>query len=203
MQTSIANTLDFAGEEALLDRQAKRFFSHEAVLAPLMRMCIPEFAGFSDEYIIRNCFEEKPEISSFPVNQDEGVRLDGNQRITQMNSEDSAVGERTIHYDIRFTAKLPNNGALIKLIFNIEIQVDDQLKYKVVTRGIYYGARLISAQYGTVFTNQDYHKLQKVYSIWICSESAAQLHSITEYKIQQIQSWEICLWQNQTTINWM
>ena len=94
MQTSIANTLDFAGDEALLDKQAKKIFSHEAVLAPLMRMCIPEFAGYTDEFIIRNCFTEKPEISSYPVNQDEGVKLEGNQRVTQMNSEDSAAGER-------------------------------------------------------------------------------------------------------------
>ncbi len=52
LQTSVANSLDNAGDEAKLDRNVKKIFSHEAVLAPLMRMCIPEFKGFSDEYIL-------------------------------------------------------------------------------------------------------------------------------------------------------
>ena len=60
LQTSITNTLDNVGDEANLDRNVKKIFSHEAVLAPLMRMCIPEFRNFSDEYIVENCFAEKP-----------------------------------------------------------------------------------------------------------------------------------------------
>ena len=152
-----------------------------------MRMCIPEFACYTDEYIIANCFEDKPRVSSWPVHQDEGGKLDGNQRITQMNSEESAANERTVHYDIRFTAKVPKSGFLIRLIINIEIQVDDDLQYRVVTRGIYYCTRMLSAQYGTVFTHQEYQKLQKVYSIWICPESASGQHSITEYRMEQLQ----------------
>ena len=186
LQTSIANTMDHAGHEAALDRNAKKIFSHEAILAPLMRMCIPEFAKCTDEYIIANCFEEKPQVSSFPVHQDEGGKLDGNQRITPMNSEESAAGERTVHYDIRFTAKVPQSNALIRLIINLEIQADDDLRYRVVTRGIYYCARMLSAQYGTVFTHQEYQKLQKVYSIWICPESVLGQHSMTEYRMQQL-----------------
>ena len=103
-----------------------------------------------------------------------------------MNSESSAANEQTIHYDIRFIARLPQSDTLVKLIINIEIQVDDQLSYRVVTRGIYYCSRMISEQYGTVFTHQEYQKLQKVYSIWICPDSASRQHSITEYRMQQI-----------------
>ncbi len=185
-QTGIANALDHAGDAAMLDRYAKKIFSHEAILAPLMRMCIPEFADCTDEFIVANCFEEKPLVSAWPVNQDEGVMLDGDQRVTQLNSEENAASERTIHYDIRFTAKVPKGDELIKLIINLEIQVTDQLRYRVVTRGIYYGARMISAQYGTVFTRQEYQKLQKVYSIWICPESGNKEHSITTFRMQQI-----------------
>ena len=42
----------------------------------------------------------------------------------------------------------------------------------LVTRGFYYCARMISEQYGTVFTGEHYEKLQKVYSIWICPDPA-------------------------------
>ena len=186
LQTSIANTLDHAGDEAKLDSSAKKIFSHEAILAPMMRMCVPEFAAFPDEYIIANCFAGPPQVSSWPVHQDEGTPLDGDQRIVQMNSEESASGERTIHYDIRFSAKVPgSDGQQIGLIINVELQAEDQLKYHLVTRGLYYCARMISAQYGTVFTKSDYQKLQKVYSIWICPDSASGKHSVTEYRIQE------------------
>lgn len=184
-QTSIANTLDYAGEEAMLDRNAKKIFSHKAILAPLMRMSIPEFKDCTDAYIIANCFDSEPEVSSFPVHQDEGKKLDGDQRITQMNAEESADSERTVHYDIRFTARVPVSGARISLIINLEIQVDDQLEYQVVTRGIYYCARMISAQYGTVFTKSEYQKVQKVYSIWICPDSRSRQHSITDYRMTE------------------
>lgn len=87
-----------------MDLNAKRLLSYEAVLAMLMRMCIPEFAGFSAEYIVGNCFADKPFVSSWPVHQDEGGKLDSTRRVTMMNSEDSAVNERTIHYDCRWIA---------------------------------------------------------------------------------------------------
>lgn len=39
--------------------------------------------------------------------------------------------------------------------------------YDIPERGAFYTARMISAQYGPVFTGKDYSKLKKVYSIWI------------------------------------
>ena len=185
LQTSIANSLDNAGDEAQLDRNVKKILSHEFVLAPLMRMSIPEFKGFSDEYIIRNCFVDQPEISRYAVHQDEGGKPDSDQRITQMNSEDSAANEQVIHYDIRFTARVPKTDREIRVIINLEVQADDDLPYRVVTRGLYYCARMISAQYGTVFTHSEYDKIQKVYSIWICPDSHTGQNAITDYMIRE------------------
>ena len=185
LQTSIANAIDHAGDKAKMDRYAKSIFSHLCVLAPLMRMCIPEFAGMTDQYIIENCFVDTPQVSAYAVNQDENGKLDGNTKVTQMNSEDSSNDEKTILYDVRFTAKIPENEQLICLIINIEIQAIDRQKYKVVTRGIYYGARMISAQYGTVFTKRNYQNIQKVYSIWICPNSSRKQNSITSYQINE------------------
>ena len=137
LQTSIANAPDHAGDEAKLDKEAKKIFSHLSILAPLMRMCIPEFAGLTDQFIIDNCFVDAPQISAITVNQDEKGLLDGDARVTMMNSEESSEDERTIFYDIRFTAKVPDSGKLIRLIINVEIQAIDKQKYRVVTRGIY------------------------------------------------------------------
>ena len=48
------------------------------------------------------------------------------------------------------------------------MQMKDTPGYPIPKRGIYYGSRLISAQRGTVFKNQEYGKIKKVVSIWIC-----------------------------------
>ena len=184
MQTSIANSMDHAGDTAKMDRHIKKIFSHEAVLAPLMRMCLPEFRNYSDEFIVRNCFLGKPSVSD-PVHQDEGGMLDGNQRVTQMNSEDNAADEQVIHYDILFTARIPDSDQEVRVIVNLEIQNDAGLRYQVVTRGLYYCSRMISAQYGTAFTHSEYGKIQKVYSIWICPDSQARRNTVTDYAVEE------------------
>jgi len=59
--------------------------------------------------------------------------------------------------------------------------------YQLVTRGIYYDARLISAQHGTEFTGKDYSKIKKVYSIWICinPEKKKYRNTINRYRITE------------------
>ena len=54
------------------------------------------------------------------------------------------------------------------MIINVESQTNFYTGYPLPKRGIYYGSRMISAQYGTVFTKSHYEKIRKVYSIWIC-----------------------------------
>lgn len=68
--------------------------------------------------------------------------------ITGMKNEDSVYLEGKVTYDIRFQAFYPG--------------------YPLVKRGIFYCSRMLSAQYGTEFTEPDYDKLKEVYSIWIC-----------------------------------
>ncbi len=54
----------------------------------------------------------------------------------------------------------------------LEIQLDDTPGYPIVKRGFYYCGRMISEQYGTVFVDEHYEKIEKVYSIWICPDPA-------------------------------
>ena len=98
--------------------------------------------------------------------------LDGNERIDSLNSEANAIREQTVYYDIRFRAYIPGSAEPVQLIINLEIQLNDTPGYPLVTRGFYYCARMISEQYGTVFTGEHYEELQKVYSIWICPDPA-------------------------------
>ena len=90
-------------------------------------------------------------------------------------SESVSKKDGTVNFDLRFRVRTPQ-------IMNIEIQNENNPIYRLVSRGIYYCSRMISEQYGTVFTDMDYHKIQKVYSIWICSiPKDMKKSSITRY----------------------
>lgn len=98
---------------------------------------------------------------------------------------------KTVYYDIRFKAYIPNTEEPVQLIINLEIQLNDTPGYPLVTRGFYYCARMISEQYGTIFTGEHYEKLQKVYSIWICPDPAKNVEMESSDTIQyRIQYWE-------------
>lgn len=72
------------------------------------------------------------------------------------------------------------------MFLNLEAQNDFYPGYPLVKRGIYYGSRMISAQYGTVFSDSHYEKIQKVYSIWICTNPPKyRRNTILRYSIQE------------------
>ena len=183
MQTSLANSIDAAGDAAKLDASAKSMMKHRSILAKILKECTTEFKDYDLKYIEKNCFVSEVTVSRVAVDQDV---LDTDAAIVGANSEDTSKKEGTIHYDIVFDAAIPDTDMIVRMIINLEIQVDTNLKYAVVTRGIYYGARLISRQKGTVFAHSDYHKIQKVYSIWICPDAKGKTaNSIAKYGITQ------------------
>ena len=53
-----------------------------------------------------------------------------------------------------------------------KIQNNDTPGYPIPKRGIYYAARMISSQRGTIFKDQEYDKIKKVASIWVCEDTA-------------------------------
>ena len=74
------------------------------------------------------------------------------------------------------------------MIINVEAQNDFYPGYPIIKRGIYYCARMISSQYGTVFTNSHYEKIQKVYSVWICMNPPKERkNTITGYSLTETQ----------------
>ena len=83
--------------------------------------------------------------------------------------EDTTITEGTVTFDIRFTAAVPSVREKIGLILNVEAQNQFHPGYPLIKRGIYYCCRMVSSQYGTVFTKSHYEKIKKVYSIWICT----------------------------------
>ena len=69
---------------------------------------------------------------------------------------------------------------------DVEAQKDFYPGYDIVTRGVYYAARQISAQKGIEFEHSDYDNIKKVYSIWICLYPPKYCeNSIMKYQIQE------------------
>ena len=96
------------------------------------------------------------------------------------------VTEGSITYDIQFCAVVPGSDEVVQMIINVEAQNDFYPGYPLIKRGIYYCARMISSQYGTVFTRSHYEKIQKVYSVWICMNPPKdRKHTITEYSLTE------------------
>ena len=183
VQTGLANSIDASETRAKLDTVAKKLIKHRIILAEILKECVEEFREFDVSFIEQNCFVGEVRMNEVSVEQDV---LDADSTIVGSNTEDASDNEGLVRFDLVFDAIVPTTKKLIRLVINIEIQVDTDLSYSVVTRAIYYLARLISRQKGTVFNHSEYEKIQKVYSIWICPDPQKEnRNSIAEYGFTQ------------------
>ena len=176
--THIANAVDLAKDKTEYDIPLKQILANKDVLAWIASRSVKELKGYPID-VIKDCIEGEPEISSIPV-----APGQTNEAITGQNTEDNVIHEGTVYFDIRFTIMTPGRER-IRLILNVEAQKKFKPGYDLVTRGIYYGARMISSQKEREFTGSDYDNIKKVYSIWICMNAPKYAqNTITEYSIQ-------------------
>ena len=144
------------------DRACKRLLSEKEVLGWILHECLDEFKEVSPSEIATAYIDGDPEVGATPVHADDAALVTG------LGTEDSPLDEGTIWYDIRFRALVPGTGQPVGMIVNVEAQGDFYPGYPLLKRATYYCGRMISSQYGMVFTHAHYEKLQKVCSIWIC-----------------------------------
>ena len=181
--TTIAKNIRVADEKASYDAACKRLLSEKIILAWIMKNCLEEYRDCDVEEIAEKYIEGTPQVGEVAVAADETNRV---SMIQGAGNEDTSLTEGTVTYDIRFFAIAPVSGELIRLIINIEAQNDFYPGYPLIKRGIYYCSRMISAQYGTEFTNSHYENIKKVYSIWICmNPPKSRENSITRYYITE------------------
>ena len=109
-----------------------------------------------------SAIEGEPEIESVPV---EPGMTNTNpipeeaRHITGEDKESNIQGEGTYYFDVKFSAHVPDDRILdfgIRIIVDVEGQYDYNPGYDIVTRGVFYGARMISSQSGTEFLRDDY-----------------------------------------------
>lgn len=182
-KTAIGAALDAAGAKAQYDGHVKRILGNRQVLARILKGASEEFREYSPEEIV-GWIEPDIEIEGTALRPGETGK--GKLLITGDSTESRIPGEGTISYDIRFRVYVPGQGRreTVKLLMNVEAQKKFYLKYRIVTRGIFYGARMLSEQLDREFTDSEYGKLKKVYSIWICMNAPLHIgNALTEYWI--------------------
>ena len=178
-KTSIGKSLDISGAKSKYDAEVKKLLANKTILAWIMQYTVEEFAGYSIEEI-HDCIEGTPQIASVPV--EPGYISD---TITGIFNEDNVPNEGIITYDIRFYA-LTRKGERVKLILNVEAQKKLNVGYDIITRAIFYCARMLSSQLGTEFDHQHYNDIKKVYSIWLCIDVPQYAeYTITRYKMKK------------------
>lgn len=179
VQTNIANVIDGNANKSRYDTEVKKLLSDKTILAWIMQYTIKEFSGYSIEEI-RECIEGEPEIATRRVSPGHTP-----EEIVGMHTEDAVPGEGTITYDICFYAITPEREQ-VKLIINVEAQKSFYPGYDIVTRAVFYCARMLSAQCGTEFTPKNYDDIKKVYSIWICIDVPQTAeYTITSYRMNK------------------
>ena len=164
------------------DAACKRLLGQKIILAQILKSCVKEFAEYSTKDIADIYIEGNPQIALIRVNPNETNK----PLIQGSNTEDNSINEGKITYDILFYAIVPQTEDVIKIIINVEAQRNTSPGYPISKRAIYYCNRLISAQYGREFTNSEYDKIKKVYSIWICLDAPEyKQNTITSYEIKE------------------
>ena len=163
MKTSLARTIENNADHISYDALCKQLLSGKSILAWIMKYYVSECQEMAVEDIIR-CIEASPSVSAAPVFPDEK----NTTLINGMNTVNTSHDEGTGVFVIHFAAMIPSSKPM-RLIINVEVQMDFNSHYPLTSRAEYYSARLISSQKDREFTDSHYGDIKKVYSIWVCT----------------------------------
>ena len=169
IQTILARDIDTENIDIRYDRSVKRVLANTPLLAPITKYTVRELKNYSIPMVEKCIDADSIQVSQVFV--EPGLT---NRKILNDELESKIPGEGRAIFDIRFTITLPD-GNRTKIIINIEAQQKSNPGYSLLNRGIFYAARLISAQLSVEFTNdgsdkEQYDNIKKVYSIWICMD---------------------------------
>lgn len=171
VDTKLKRDLQNAGSKSQYDAHAKKILSNRKILAHILHRVVDEVKDMSIEEI-ESSIQGEAAISSVPIM----PSIIGSQQ------EDHVNGEDTVFFDLRFVIVRKDTDT--KIIFDMEVQKSYYPGYHIVTRGILYCSRMLSAQVDTEFMLPDYDGLKKVYSIWLCFNAPVKIgNAISRYRI--------------------
>ncbi len=160
------------------DVHAKNILKEKNILVHIIKALVPEFRDMPVQDIRKYIGNDPDNVDSDLIPQSGA----GNQ----FGDEDGVIST-----DIKFNLTLPDNQKTdVSFLIQIDIEPQNENEeYKPVQRGIYYASRMIAGQHGETFSHSDYHKIQQVYSIWICfnppkeEEGTVRLYNMKEENI--------------------
>ena len=180
MRSELSKRLDMSRKMEQYDEHCKNILADKRLLAWIMNGTMKEFHSMQIDDILQY-IEGKPAVSSIPA--DPGMT--NLPVIRGSRTEERIPNEGVVFFDICFQVALPAHPES-GLIIDLEAQREMRPGYSIVTRGIFYGARLLSAQMGTEFTAPDYDKIKKVFSVWICFHSPEYIgNAVCRYHLQK------------------
>ena len=165
IHTNLFGAVTAFGHESWHDAYAKNLFSFKAVLAHILHLKTAEFKYHTIEQITCCLDGVLVEVSK----EKDGIFVNADGLLEKDNSESSDPDAGKIFYDVRFHV---TNLQGITIRVDLEIQGELLNNRYLDARSTYYSARMIDEQKGIVFEDDDYGKIQKVYSIWFIKDDA-------------------------------
>lgn len=158
-------------EKLTYDKAAKNVLSNKVIVANILHAAVSELDGYTAK-----------EIRSMLKS---GVTDD---KVACFNNEDAHSDMATVSFDVDIRLK----DESIPLDIEIDIEPQAKLyptynnrKYSVYKRALYYACRMIVRQLGT--GDNDYNKLHKCYSIWICFQNDGNSNvTMTRHSIKSL-----------------
>lgn len=149
------------------DQIAKSLLKLRTVLAWILKSTTDEFKRM-----------DLSEVEKWVFNPAIGSDTSDNEvppQIPMAGTESSSLNDGSRYFDVKFYTKDPKKPEdSISLIINIEAQTKFKAEDYIHKRAEYYLSRLISGQNNTIFANDNFEKIKKVYSIWICTDPIAK-----------------------------
>ena len=172
------------------DAGMKNLMSNKEIIVPLLQMALPEFRDCSQEEIVQ-CLDISSITKDDFVNDIPDIKDDA--KISRDDSELSSLLEKMVRFDLRFRVRNPKlSSETIRV--NLHIDFEAQLTYRpkkpsypILKRAVYYVARDLSSQLSLVTSTTDYSRLEKCYSIWICTKDIPKKlqNTMTEYSFSK------------------
>lgn len=167
MDNEIKNTVRAADTDAQYDEKAKQLLANKFILAHILIKTVDEFKGMNPKEVV-TYIEGEPKVGVVPI--EPGMtnvsKEKEGQKIVGLNSEDSAINEGLIRFDIIFYVRMKDG--LSQIIVNVEAQKDEPSGYDILNRAVFYVSRLISSQKERDFAGTNYNDIKRVFSVWIC-----------------------------------
>ena len=179
IKTNIAKLVEEVDTKVRYDAAVKKVLSDPQILAWILKYTVKEF----NEYTIPDimvCIEGEPEVATRSVHPEYYT-----MSVEGISTESAELAAPKVTYDIRFNVRVPGQGS-VGMIINVEAQNKFYESYDLVTRGVFYCARMLSTQVRNEESTEEYNYLQKVYSIWICLQVPQNSeYTITGYRMNK------------------